>query len=473
MANDEELIWSTAVDLAARLAAKEVSARDVAEAHLQRIEAINPTVNAVVTVTADRAMELANAADEALAGGDEVGPLHGLPVVHKDMHETAGIRTTYGSPLYADHVPTFNAAIVERMLEAGAVTLGKSNTPEFGAGSQTFNEVFGATVNPYDTSRTCGGSSGGAAVALATGMAALADGSDMGGSLRNPAGFCNVVGFRPSPGRVPALPTAGGWGTLAVYGPMARTVADVALFLTGIAGAHRHSPISLPGSPSSFGRTLERDLAGARIAVSPRLGDLPVDPGVVQAVEAAGAVFEGLGCRVDAVDPDLRAADEVFQTLRAWQFEMGFGALVDERREEFKETFQWNVDKGRSFSGPDIAAAERDRTKLFVAFSDFMVDYDWLLLPTAQVPPFDVGTEWVSEIDGVHLDTYIDWMKACFRITVTGHPAISVPGGFTDDGLPIGVQLVGRHLDDFGVLQAAHAFEQANPVGRIRPPEPG
>lgn len=468
--SDDELLWSTAVDLAARVAGKEVSAREVAEAHLRRIEAVNPTVNAVVTVTAERAMELADAADEALARGDEIGPLHGLPAVHKDLHETAGIRTTFGSPLFADHVPTTNAAIVQRMLDAGAITLGKSNTPEFGAGSQTFNELFGATLNPYDLSRTCGGSSGGAAVALATGMVALADGSDMGGSLRNPAGFCNVVGFRPSPGRVPALPTVGGWGTLSVHGPMARTVADVALFLTGIAGADRRSPISLPGAPSSFGRPLDRDLTGTRIAVSPRLGDLPVDPAVVRVVEAAGAVFEGLGCQVDTVDPDLGAADEVFQTLRAWQFEMGFGRQVDARREAFKETIRWNVDRGRSLTGPDIAAAERARTEVFLGFSDFMETYDWLLVPTAQVPPFDVETEWVSEIDGVRLDTYIDWMKACFRITVTGHPAISVPGGFTDDGLPVGVQIVGRHLDDFGVLQAAYAFEQANPVGRTRPP---
>ncbi len=473
MTTNDELTRSTAVDLAGRITAKEVSARDVAEAHLRCIEALNPIYNAVVTVTAERAMELAAAADDALTSGEEVGPLHGLPVVHKDLHDTAGIRTTYGSPLFADHVPTSNAAIVQRMLDGGAITLGKSNTPEFGAGSQTFNEVFGATLNPYDTDKTCGGSSGGAAVALATGMAALADGSDMGGSLRNPAGFCNVVGFRPSPGRVPALPTVDGWGTLSVHGPMARTVGDVALFLTAIAGADRRSPISLPGSPSSFGRPLDRDLTGARIAFSPRLGDLPVDPAVVRVLEEACGVFESLGCEVEAVDPDLAAADDVFQTLRAWQFEMGHGRLVDREREHIKQTLQWNVDKGRALSGPDVAAAERRRTKLFLGFSDFMARYDWLLVPTAQLPPFDVDTEWVSEIDGVQLETYIDWMKACFRITVTGHPAISVPGGFTDDGLPVGVQLVGRHLDDFGVLQAAHAFEQANPVWQNPPPAYG
>lgn len=464
-----ELIWSTATDLAERIKAKELSAREVTEAHLARIDEVNPAVNAVVTLTADHALALAASADEALARGDDVGPLHGLPAVHKDLHETAGIRTTLGSPIFADNVPDQNAVIVQRMLDAGAITLGKSNTPEFGAGSQTFNEVFGATLNPYDTSRTCGGSSGGAAVALAAGMVPIADGSDMGGSLRNPASFCNVVGFRPSPGRVPLLPTVSGWSTLGVQGPMARTVADVALFLTAIVGAHRQSPISLPGAAHSFGRDLDRDLSGTRIAFSPRLGDLPVDPAVLAVLESARSVFVDLGCHVADVDPDLRAADDVFQTLRAASFESGFGRLLDRFPDKIKGTVQWNVERGRALSGPDIGTAERARTELFQRFSDFMVDYDWLVLPAAQVPPFPVETEWISEIDGVLLDTYIDWMKACSRITVTGHPAISVPGGFTAEGLPVGVQIVGRHLDDFGVLQIAHAFEQANPVGRQHP----
>ena len=471
--DDNELIWSTARELTTRMKQGELSAREVTEAHLARIDQVNATLNAVVTLTAEHALEQAAAADEAhAAAGDpaeDLGPLHGLPAVHKDLHETAGIRTTMGSPLFANNVPTRNAAIVQRMLDAGAITLGKSNTPEFGAGSQTFNAVFGATVNPYDTTKTCGGSSGGAAVALAAGMVPIADGSDMGGSLRNPASFCNVVGFRPSPGRVPVWPSVSGWGNLGVHGPMARTVDDVALFLTAIVGADRRSPISLPGSPNSFSRDLGRDFAGTRIAFSPRLGDLPIDPAVVAVLEGIRPVLEGLGCEVVDADPDLAAADEVFQTLRAWHFEMGFGRLLDEHPEALKGTVQWNVERGRAQSGPDIAAAERARTELFGHFSEFMVNHDWLVLPTAAVPPFSVDTEWVSEIDGVAMDTYIDWMKVCSRITVTGHPAISVPAGFTPEGLPIGIQIVGRHLDDFGVLQIAHAFEQANPVGRTRP----
>ncbi len=466
----EPIVWMTATEMAGKIRSKELSAREVLDAHLTQIEAVNPPLNAMVTVVADRAIEQATAADDALARGDEVGVLHGLPVAHKDLHETAGIRTTLGSPIYADWVPDRNTLIVQRMIDAGAITVGKTNTPEFGAGSQTFNTVFGTTVNPWDTSKTCGGSSGGAAVALATGMAALADGSDMGGSLRNPASFCNIVGFRPSPGRVPVWPSSTGWSPLAVHGPMARTAEDIALFMSAIAGADRRVPISLPGAPSSFARPLDRDLTGTRVAWSPRLGDLPVDPTVLTVMEEQRSVFEQLGCEVVDVDPDLRAADEAFQTLRAWQFELGTGAIMDEHREQLKDTVIWNVEQGRALTGPDVGAAERARTELFHRFSDFMTGFDLLVCPVSQVPPFEAGTEWISEIDGTPMATYISWMQSCSRITVTGHPAASVPAGFTPDGLPVGLQFVGRHLDDFGVLQFAHAFERANPVGRQRPP---
>ena len=465
----DELIWSAATELANQIATKQLSAREVVTAHLERIEAVNPKVNAVVTVVADQALEAASRADDALARGADIGPLHGLPVVHKDLHETAGIRTTMGSPLFADWVPDRNALIVQRLVDAGAITVGKSNTPEFGAGSQTFNTVFGATRNPYDLTRTCGGSSGGAAVALAAGMVPIADGSDMGGSLRNPASFCNVVGFRPSPGRVPAWPSATGWSTLSVQGPMARTVSDVALMLSAISGADRRAPVSLPDSAHQFGRDLHRDLTGTRIAWSPRLGDLPVDSEVVAVMDSCRSVFEALGCEVLDADPDLSEADEVFQTLRAAQFEAGLGHLADAHPGQVKDTVVWNIEKGRSLSGPDIGRAERTRTTIFGHFSDFMTDFDLLVLPVSQVPPFPIDTEWVAEVDGTAMETYIDWMKSCLRITVTGHPAISVPAGFTPGGLPVGLQLVGRHLDDFGVLQFAHAFEQAQPVGLTRP----
>lgn len=472
--NTDPIVWMTATEMAKRLRDKDLSAREVLDAHLAQIERVDPAVNAMVTVVADQAAAQAAAADDALARGDEVGPLHGLPVAHKDLHQTAGIRTTLGSPIFADWVPDRNTLIVQRMLDAGAITVGKTNTPEFGAGSQTFNTVFGATTNPWDTSKTCGGSSGGAAVALATGMVPLADGSDLGGSLRNPASFCNIVGFRPSPGRVPTWPSSTGWSPLSVHGPMARTTQDIALFLTAIAGADRRVPISLPGSPTSFARPLERDLTGARIAWSPRLGGLAVDPAVLDVMEAQRSVFEQLGCDVIDVDDTLRtlglaAADRVFQTLRAWEFELGTGVLLDAHREQLKDTVIWNIEAGRALSGPDIGAAERSRTQLFNRFSDFMTDFDLLVCPVSQVPPFSIDTEWVDEVDGTPMATYIDWMQSCSRISVTSHPAASVPAGFTPDDLPVGLQFVGRHLDDFGVLQFAHAFEQANPIGTRRP----
>lgn len=464
------LHWMTATELVEQLRTKQLSAREVLDAHLTRIGEVNGGLNAIITLVADRAIAAATAADETIARGEAVGPLHGLPVVHKDLHETAGIRTTKGSPIYEHWVPDRNALIVQRMVDAGAVSVGKSNTPELGAGSQTFNTLFGATRNPWDTTKTCGGSSGGAAVALAAGMVPLADGSDMGGSLRNPASFCNIVGFRPSPGRVPVWPSVAGWSALGVHGPMARTVADIALCMTAIAGADRRVPNSLPGAAKSFGRPLERDLTGTRVAWSPRLGDLPVDPAVVEVMEAQRQVFVDLGCTIVDIDPDLSGADDAFQTLRAWEFELGSGELLDAHREQLKDTVIWNIERGRALTGPDVGAAERTRTEVFQRFSDFMVDIDLLVCPVSQVAPFDIETDWVREVDGVTMETYIDWMRACSRITVTSHPAASVPAGFTPDGLPVGLQFVGRHLDDFGVLQFAHAFEQANPVGSRRPP---
>lgn len=468
MPNDA-IVWQSAHELACRIAEKELSSREVVEAHLHQIDAVNHELNAIVTLDADRALNMAAAADQLLARGGEIGPLHGLPVVHKDLHDTEGMLTTMGSPIFADHVPERNNLIVQRMVDSGAITLGKSNTPEFGAGSQTFNRVFGATKNPYNPEMTCGGSSGGAAAALASGMVPLADGSDMGGSLRNPASFCNIVGFRTSPGRVPVWPTATAWSDMGVHGPMARNVTDIALMLTAIAGADRRVPISLPGSPSSFGRDLERRFDRIRIAWSPSLGDLPVERAVLEVMESSRHFFEDLGAEVVNADPDLKAADSIFQTLRAFEFEATYGELLDTKPEMLKDTVRWNIERGRSLSGPQVAAAHKARTNLFNRFSDFMDDYDFLVLPVSQVAPFPVDVEWVTEIAGEEMETYIDWMKSCCRITVTGHPAISIPAGFTQDGLPVGLQLVGRHLDDFGVLQLAYAFEQANPVGRHHP----
>ena len=466
---NSDLCFLPATDLARRLRTRDLSAREVMEAHLAQIERVNPQVNAIITLVAERALAGADAADEALARGDEVGLLHGLPVAHKDLVDTRDIRTTRGSPLFADYVPSQNALIVDRLQGTGAITLGKTNTPEFGAGSQTFNPVFGATLNPYNTSKTCGGSSGGAAVALACGMIPIADGSDTGGSLRNPASFCNVVGLRPSPGRVPSWPAPVGWFPISVQGPMARTVGDVALLLQAIAGPDPRSPIAIREPGRVFAQPLNRDFRGVKIAWSRDLGGLPVDPRVTAALEAQRHVFEELGCTVEETEPDFRDADEIFKVWRAWRFEIGFGELIDEHREQIKETVIWNAEAGRRLTGPEIGRAEVQRTALYHRVREFMEEYEFLICPVSQVPPFDVTQEYVTEINGVSMETYIDWMKSCYYISTIGHPAISVPAGFTPEGLPVGVQIVGRHQDDFGVLQLAHAFEQATQFWRQRP----
>jgi amidase len=445
--------------MAQRLRTRDLSARDVMQAHLDRIAECNPRLNAIVTLDSERAMAAAQRADDSLTRGSEPGPLHGLPVAHKDLALTRGMRTTFGSPLYRDFVPDQDSLIVERLRAAGAIALGKTNTPEFGAGSQTFNPVFGATLNPYDETKTCGGSSGGAAVALAARMLPIADGSDMGGSLRNPASFCSVVGMRPSPGVVPSWPVADAWSTLSVDGPMARSVADVALMLRAIAGPDPRSPIS---STASFaGRPLERDVRGVRMAWWSSLGGAPVDPRIRRVVNEQRRVFEALGCAVDEAEPDFADFDAVFKTVRALAFLTAVAPRVGARRDEVKETIRWEIERGERLTPGDIASALTRRTELFHRMREFMARYEFFVLPTTQVPPFDVTQPYPTEIDGVPMKTYIDWMQSCYFISIVGNPAISVPCGFTEAGLPVGLQIVGRHNEDWLLLQIAHAFEAA------------
>jgi amidase len=459
----------TASELASRIRSGKQSAVEVTREHLATIEALNPEVNAIVTLTAGQALADAQTADDALAKGVVVGPLLGLPVAHKDLVDTKGVRTTMGSPIFAENIPKQDALIVERLKQAGAISVGKSNTPEFGAGSQTFNPVFGATRNPYDLTKTCGGSSGGAAVALACGMVPIADGSDLGGSLRNPANYCNVVGFRPSPGRVPIWPNIAGWYPLSVQGPMARTVEDVALMLSAIAGPDPRSPISIEESGDRFGLPLNRDFSDTSIAWSQDLGGLPVDPAVTATIDSQCTVFESLGCKLDSAEPDFSGADEAFQVWRAWRFEMAFGNLLKDHRDQMKDTVIWNIEAGQKLSGIDVSRAEQRRTELYHRVRTFLDTYDYLICPVSQVPPFDIDTQYITEINGVQMDTYIDWMRSCYYISVTGCPAISVPRGFTEDGLPVGVQIVGRHHDDWGVLQLAYAFQQATEFWKQAP----
>jgi amidase len=460
-AGADDLCDLSAVELARRLRERAVSAVEIMQAHLARIERVNPQVNAIVTLVPEAALAGARAADAALAAGRPVGPLHGLPVAHKDLAETRGIRTTYGSPIYRDFVPDRNALLVDRLQAAGAITIGKTNTPEFGAGAQTFNPIFGPTRNPYDLSKTCGGSSGGAAVALACGMVPLADGSDLGGSLRIPASFCNVVGFRPSAGRVPRWPNALAWNALPVVGPMARTVADVALMLSVLAGPDARDPLSRAEPGSTFACPLARDVSGVRLAWSRDLGGLPVEPAVTAALDRQRPVFEALGCVVEDGEPDFSGADEVFMTLRAWAMAATLGDLLRDHRDQLKDTVIWNIEEGLRLTGPQVGRAERLRTEIYARVLAFLERYAFLVLPVTPLPPFDVSQPYPTSVAGQLMPSYIAWARTCYFITITGLPAISVPAGFTDDGLPVGVQIVGRPGDDLGVLQLAHAFEQA------------
>jgi amidase len=447
------------------LAGGAVSAHEVVRAFLDRISRIDRRLNAIPTLVAERALTEADAADRWRASGNRIGPLHGLPIAVKDLVDTAGIRTTYGSPIYRNHVPAEDALLVKRLRRAGAIILGKTNTPEFGAGSQTFNPVFGPTRNPYDTTRTPGGSSGGAAAAVAACMLPFADGSDMGGSLRNPASFCNVVGLRPTPGRIPEASTTDCWDPLSVSGPMARTVADLELLLAAISGPDSGSPLSLAH------QALQRRPLGRRprMAWSWNLGGLPVAPEVTAALREARRAIDGLGWEIEEAEPDLREADEVFDVLRALSFVGNYHADYVQHRELLKETVAANIEAGLRLTPLQIARAQGKRTTIFARTVAFFSHFDVLAAPATQVVPFPVEIEWVNEIDGHHLATYTDWMRSCSRVTVTAHPAVSVPSAFTDSGLPVGLQLVGRYGDETGLLTLAEQVMKATGAAARRP----
>jgi len=463
--DDTELCYTGARKLARMIRARKVSATEVMRAFIARIERVNPKVNAIVTFLPEEALKKAKAFDRKPAAG----ALAGLPVAHKDIVPTKGIRTTYGSPIYADYVPDHDHAIVERVRAAGAILLGKTNTPEFAVGAQTFNPVFGATRNPYDRTKTSGGSSGGAAVAVACGMLPFADGSDLGSSLRNPGSFCNVVGFRPTPGRVPNWPFPNAWDTLWSVGPIARTVEDAALLFSAMAGPDPRVPTTHAEPGKVFARPLGRSFRKVRVAWSRDLGGLPVDARVTRALEAQRAVFVSLGCIVEEAEPDLSEADEAFQVQRAVGFVEAYGELMKTERARMKDTVVWNIEQGLGMDAARIANANVLRSRVFQAMRSFLERYEFLLLPTVQVPPFPVDQPYVTEINGVKLANYMEWMKSTYLITATSHPAISVPAGFTEEGLPVGLQIVGRYRDDFGVLQLAHAFEGATRFGMRRP----
>lgn len=470
-----DIVFQSARKLARLIRTRKLSAVEVMRAHIAQIERINPKVNAIVTFLPEQALRQAKKLDARLARAktaSDVGPLAGLPIAYKDLVSTKGIRTTFGSPVYTDNIPEVDSAIVERLSAAGAITLGKTNTPEFGAGSQTFNAVFGATKNPFDVSKTCGGSSGGGGVAVACGMLPFADGSDLAASLRNPGNYCNIVGFRPTPGRVPNFPNANAWDNQAVLGPMARSVEDAAFVFAAMAGPDPRVPMSIVEPGAMFARPLARDFRKVRVAFTRDFNGLPMDPRVLKVIDAQKKVLASLGCRVEDACPDFSGAKEAFETIRAVSFAMKYAPLLKTQRKKLKDTVIWNIEQGLAVTGEQFGRADALRTQLFQRLRAFLETYEFLVGPVNQLPPYSVDTDYPREIAGTKLENYLDWMKSCYYVTITSHPAISVPAGFTNDPLPlpVGLQIVGRYRDDFGVLQLAHAFEQATGIAKRRPP---
>jgi len=457
--------WDNALELCRDLQRGSVSAVDLMRETYRRIERVNPKVNALVNLLPeDEALRLAEAADAVPIA--ERGPLHGLPMAPKDAVEVAGFATTWGFTPYADNVASRDDTQAARLRAAGVIFIGRSNMPEFGLGSHTFNSLFGRTLNPYDPTKTPGGSSGGAAVALATHMLPLADGSDMGGSLRNPASYCNVVGFRPSIGRMPMSRGMAWFARLSTTGPMARTVAETALLFSVQAGPDPTDPLTLPEPGHHFLDALVAPdtLDGYKIAYSPNLHGLPIAPDVAAVIAGAADKIANLGAAVVETAPDLSRAMEVFQVQRAAGL-ANLGKALDEAvpdwRAHAKDTAIWNIEKGMALSSSDLLGSELVRSHIYAEVAGFFAEYDALILPAAQVAPFDTGIDWIREINGQAMQTYIDWMTICCAITVTGLPAISVPAGFTPEGLPVGLQIVGKPRGDLDVLKLAHAFEQA------------
>lgn len=471
-----EIVLLDACDLSRAIRSREVSCAEVMTAYLDHIDRFNPLVNAIVSLR-DREPLLREAGerDRQLAAGEYLGWMHGMPQAVKDLVPTRGIRTTWGSPLYADFVPDEDAIFVERMRRAGAILIGKTNVPEFGLGSQTYNHVFGTTLNPYDRSRTAGGSSGGAAAALALRMLPVADGSDHAGSLRNPAAFNNLYGFRTTFGRVPSVELDLFEAALGVTGPLARTVSDLAHMLSVIAGYDARAPLSTRESPASLAASLDRDFTGARVAWLGDLGGrLRFEPGVLELCAQGLRALEAVGCKVDEVRPDFDM-DRVWRswmTLRAFQVGSALKAFHDDpaARERLKPEVQWEVERGAALSAYDVTDAAIERSAWYATVLDLFARYDFLVLPSGQVFPFDAAVHWPREIAGQAMDTYHRWMEVMIPVTMSGCPALGVPVGFNAGGLPMGMQLVAPPHEELACLQLARAYERAAGWVEERPP---
>jgi amidase len=470
---DRDLCFTTATELHRLYRARKTSPLEVMQAVLARVDAVNPRLNAIVTLARESALKEARAATAALKKkGRKLGPLHGVPVTIKDLTHTKGIRTTWGSKIFEHHVPTEDSLIVERLKAAGAIVLGKTNTPEFGAGGNTFNAIFGPTRNPWNPALTCGGSSGGAGVALATGMGPIAQGSDTGGSLRTPAAFCGVVGFRTSPGLVPYYPKLLGWDSIGVTGPMARTVADTALMLSVVAGPDDRSPISYDVDTAAFPRAVKSpSIRGWRVAWTPDLnGLIPVDGEVARVAEAATRVFRSLGAKVEPACCDIGEVNDIVLGTRGLAMVANHADKLPKWKEQMQKGLVWNIEQGLKLSPEEIGRAEALRTTLWHRVRAFMETRELLILPTVAVLPFPVEQPYPTEINGKPLDNYTQWFFLTYGITLTALPVISVPCGFTKSGLPVGLQIVGRRRQEAMVLRAAAAFEAAAPWADKIPP---
>jgi amidase len=470
-----ELVYGDAVDLAAMVRSRQVSAAEVLEDHLRQIDSLNPTVNAIVTLDEEGARHAAAEADKALAAGSDVGPLHGLPIAFKDTARTKGMRTTFGHPRFADYVPDDDDAHVRLILAAGAIRLGKTNVPEHAAGSHTVNRVFGATRNPYDPTRSAGGSSGGAAASLAAGFQPIADGSDMGGSLRNPASFCNVVGLRPTPGLVPDG-GANALCPLGVVGPMGRTARDAALLLGVMSAPGMDDGGAVAARATRFVAEVDaaghdgEDFRGLRVAFAPTLGGrVPVEREVLDVVDRQARLLAELGADVELACPDLDGSDEAFRTLRAAAFDSLWGDELAAEPDVFNYFLAGNIREGAALTGRDVVRAEEEVTRLARGADQFFGRYDVVIAPAAQVAPFPVELDFPTVVAGQQLETYLDWMRAAYLFTPLGIPGLSVPAGFTPSGLPVGLQMLTRRGSDLRLLRLAAAFEHTSSASRRRP----
>jgi Asp-tRNA(Asn)/Glu-tRNA(Gln) amidotransferase A subunit family amidase len=459
--SDQPLCDLPATELRRLIGRKAISPVELLGSCLERIEAVNPTLNAMTAMCVERARAEAEAAEAAVRAGDALGPLHGLPIGIKDLQLTEGLRTTFGSPLFADHVPDADERTVAAVRRAGGIVLGKTNVPEWGAGANTRNPVYGATGNPFDPSRTCGGSSGGSAVALATSMVPLATGSDTGGSLRTPASFCGVVGFRPTPGLVPSERRGLGWTPISVLGPMGRDVADTCLLLSAMVGDDSRDPFAAPVDAAGFAGPPEVDLSSLRVAISEDLGFAPVAREIRTVFRERVARIAGLFHSCESADPEMADADDAFEVIRGANFLAQHGRRHAETPDMLGPNIVANLEQAMGYDLADFARAHANQTRIYRAFQGFFAERDILICPAAAVSPFPWEQLYVEAIDGEPLRTYFHWLALSYGLTLTGHPVCVIPCGSDRLGLPFGIQICGPHRSDRFVLGVAQALEQS------------